>query len=204
MYSETLQTIRIHRVRESRDTPLSHPTVHISFGTFDVVMEVIPEQLDLGNCFERTIRRIEMTRKQNLETVRLNSHNQIWEAQFAGRIGGITKRDISNFALSTPRSSAHCLSHLRQPSNLQWWLPVRKQHLWCILQRGTFPRIHKLPQKHLPKNMINLLPEHSTENNGDTVIRWGNVDSFFFAVVDCGELAGCAWRGRVGSFEGGW
>lgn len=114
-----------------------------------------------------------------------------------------TKRDVSNFALSTSWCSTHCLFHLRQPPNLQWWLPVREQNLWCILQCGSFPRIDEFPQKYLPKNMINLFPKHCTENDGDAVVGWGNVNCFFLAVVDCCKVASCGWRGCMGPFEGG-
>lgn len=51
--------------------------------------------------------------------------------------------------------------------------------------------------------MIDLFPKDGTENDGDAVVGWRNVDCFLFAVVDCCEVTCCGWRGSVGAFEGG-
>ena len=45
--------------------PVSHPTVHIGFRTFNMKMKIIPKQLNLRNCVKSAIRSIKMTRKQN-------------------------------------------------------------------------------------------------------------------------------------------
>jgi len=44
--------------------PMPHATVHISFGTFDVVMEIVAEELYTGDCIFRR-RMGEVTREEN-------------------------------------------------------------------------------------------------------------------------------------------
>src|SRR5271170_4725315 len=62
IYSDTLI---LGSLTQTDRIPLSHTTVHISLRTFDMIMEVIPKQLNLRDCFKSPIRSIKMSRKQN-------------------------------------------------------------------------------------------------------------------------------------------
>lgn len=152
---------------------LAHSGVDVCLGGLDVVVEVVAEDLDMGDVFVAALGS-QVTGEENC----LVSIDHAGARPFGGR----TKSDIADLVLGTLLEARHALQ-------LQGRV-VPEEHLGSVLQgQDATTGVDKLLQEHLAENAIGLFAEDGAEDDGDAIGSGLDINGLLFAVVDGHDLA---------------
>lgn len=148
--------------------PVPHARVHVRLGTLDVVVEVVPEELDVRDAAERDGRVGKVTGEEN-------------KCHIANVFSSSKARDVADLEGWVSVRVQDLGSVLDRGLT-----PGIDEFLQNPIRSGPVQDISSLTylQEHLAKDSISLFLEHSREDNSDTIRSCLDIDRFLVSVVD--------------------
>jgi len=164
--------------------PPPHPAVDVRFARFDVVVEVVPEGLDVRDDFGAA-RGLEVAGEEDCadQSVRMD----VWKGVKGDGVRGIcTESNVSHFALAGLQ--------IRLSLEFERGI-IAKEHLRRVLNRSP-PGVDELLQEDFAKDSIRFFSEDGGEDDRDPVVRGFDINRLFVPVMDRAHLASFAYTLR--------
>lgn len=138
-----------------------------------MIMKVIAEQLDVGDCSSRNVGVGEVARKEN-------------KGHVADIIRVPETRDLSDFEWRVPV----CEENLRRILDLRQSARIHKflhDVVWYVDESRTMYQAYL--EENLSKNAVRLFPKDSGEYDGDTVVSGSDIDSLFITIMNGHQIS---------------
>ena len=148
-----------------------------------MVMEVIPEDLNVGDVFVAALRG-QVTGEENCITV---STCDSW-----AETGWITESDVAGLALAA-------IFQARDTGQFKRRVVSEKDLRGILQSQGAASGVDKLLEEYLAEDTICLFTEDCAEDHCDSVMAGFDVDSFLLPIVDCHNFSALlnTLRGRL-------